>query len=33
MFLMPTVHNPLGIVAGLERRKAIVEVAREFDLM
>jgi DNA-binding transcriptional MocR family regulator len=33
VFLMPTVHNPLGIVAGLERRKAIVEVAREFDLI
>ena len=33
VFLMPTVHNPLGIVAGLERRLAIVEVAREFDLV
>jgi DNA-binding transcriptional MocR family regulator len=33
VFLMPTVHNPLGIVAGLERRLAIVEVAREFDLI
>jgi len=33
VFLMPTVHNPLGIVAGLERRKAIVEIAREFDLV
>jgi DNA-binding transcriptional MocR family regulator len=33
VFLMPTVHNPLGIVAGLERRKAIVEIAREFDLI
>ena len=33
VFLMPSVHNPLGIVAGLERRKAIVEVAREFDLV
>ena len=33
VFLMPTVHNPLGIVAGLERRKAIVEAAREFDLV
>jgi len=33
VFLMPTVHNPLGIVAGLARRKAIVEVAREFDLV
>jgi DNA-binding transcriptional MocR family regulator len=33
VFLMPTVHNPLGIVAGLERRLAILEVAREFDLV
>jgi DNA-binding transcriptional MocR family regulator len=33
VFLMPTVHNPLGIVAGLERRQAIVGVAREFDLI
>jgi DNA-binding transcriptional MocR family regulator len=33
VYLMPTVHNPLGIVAGLERRKAIVAVAREFDLL
>jgi DNA-binding transcriptional MocR family regulator len=33
VFLMPTVHNPLGIVAGLERRKAIVEIAREFNLI
>jgi DNA-binding transcriptional MocR family regulator len=33
VFLMPTVHNPLGIVAGLARRKAIVELAREFDLL
>jgi DNA-binding transcriptional MocR family regulator len=33
VFLMPTVHNPLGIVAGLERRKKLVEVAREFDLV
>ena len=33
VFLMPTVHNPLGIVAGLERRRAIVEVARAFELL
>jgi DNA-binding transcriptional MocR family regulator len=33
VFLMPTVHNPLGIVAGLERRVSIVEMAREFDLI
>jgi DNA-binding transcriptional MocR family regulator len=33
VFLMPTVHNPLGIVAGLERRKEIVEIAREFNLV
>jgi DNA-binding transcriptional MocR family regulator len=33
VFLMPTVHNPLGIVAGLARRKALVALAREFDLI
>jgi len=33
VFLMPTVHNPLGIVAGLERRKSLVAIAREFDLV
>jgi DNA-binding transcriptional MocR family regulator len=33
IYTMPTVHNPLGCVAGLERRRAIVEVAREFDLV
>jgi DNA-binding transcriptional MocR family regulator len=33
VFLMPTVHNPLGIVAGLDRRKVIVDVARRFDLV
>jgi DNA-binding transcriptional MocR family regulator len=33
VFLMPTVHNPLGIVAGLERREALVALAREFDLI
>lgn len=32
-FLMPTVHNPLGAVMGLERRKEIVEVARRHDLV
>jgi DNA-binding transcriptional MocR family regulator len=30
---MPTVHNPLSCVAGLERRQQMVEVAREFDLL
>jgi DNA-binding transcriptional MocR family regulator len=33
IFTMPTVHNPLGCVASLGRREAIVEVAREFDLL
>jgi DNA-binding transcriptional MocR family regulator len=33
IYTMPTVHNPLGCVAGVERRRAIVEVAREFDLL
>jgi DNA-binding transcriptional MocR family regulator len=33
IYTMPTVHNPLGCVAGLERRREIVEVAREFDLL
>ena len=33
VFLMPTVHNPLGIVAGIDRRNAIVDVAGEFDLV
>jgi len=33
VFLMPSLHNPLGIVAGLERRMEIVTVAREFDLL
>ena len=32
VFLMPSVHNPLGIVAGLARRMEIVAVAREFEL-
>ncbi len=33
VFLMPTVHNPLGIVAGLARREALIALAREFDLL
>jgi DNA-binding transcriptional MocR family regulator len=33
IYTMPTVHNPLGCVAGLARRNAIVEVARAFDLL
>ena len=33
VYTMPTVHNPLSCVASLERRLAIVEVAREFDLL
>ena len=31
VYLMPSMHNPTGAVAGLARRNAIVEVAREFD--
>lgn len=33
MYCIPTVHNPLGCVAGLARREALVAVAREFDLV
>jgi len=33
VYTMPTVHNPLSCVASLARREAIVEVAREFDLL
>ena len=32
MYLMPTVHNPLGCVMPLRRRQQIVQIAREFDL-
>ena len=32
VFVMPSVHNPLGYVASFERREAIVAVAREFGL-
>jgi DNA-binding transcriptional MocR family regulator len=33
VYTMPTVHNPLSCVASLERREAIVQVAREVDLL
>jgi DNA-binding transcriptional MocR family regulator len=33
VYTMPTVHNPLSCVASLHRREAIVEIAREFDLL
>jgi len=33
MYCIPTVHNPLGCVAGLARREELVAVAREFDLL
>jgi DNA-binding transcriptional MocR family regulator len=33
IFVMPTVHNPLGCVASLARREAIVAAAREFSLV
>lgn len=32
LFTMPTVQNPVGFVTPLARRRAIVEVAREFQL-
>jgi len=31
VYLMPSMHNPTGAVAGLARRNAMVEVAREFN--
>ena len=33
VFTMPTLHNPVGCVQSLERRMAVVEVAREFGLI
>ena len=33
LFATVTVHNPLGCTASLARRRALVEVAREFDLL
>jgi DNA-binding transcriptional MocR family regulator len=33
VFTMPTMHNPVGCVASLERRQTVVEVAREFGLV
>jgi DNA-binding transcriptional MocR family regulator len=33
VYTMPTVQNPLGCVASLERREEMVAVAREFDLL
>jgi DNA-binding transcriptional MocR family regulator len=33
VFTIPTLHNPVGCVASLERRKAVVEVAREYGLV
>lgn len=32
VYTMPTLHNPTTAVASLSRRRAIVEVARDFDL-
>jgi DNA-binding transcriptional MocR family regulator len=32
LFTMPTVQNPFGFVTPLERRREIVEIAREFEL-
>jgi DNA-binding transcriptional MocR family regulator len=33
VFTMPTLHNPVGCVASLQRRQAIVAVARQFNLL
>jgi len=33
IYTMPTVHNPLGCVAGVQRRLDMVAVARAFDLV
>jgi DNA-binding transcriptional MocR family regulator len=33
VFTMPTLHNPVGCVAGEARRREIVSVAREFELV
>jgi DNA-binding transcriptional MocR family regulator len=33
VYVMPTVHSPLGAVMSLERRVALVAVAREHDLV
>ena len=33
VYLMPTIHNPLCYIMPLQRRKEIVEVARQFDLV
>lgn len=33
IFCTVTVHNPLGCTASLERRRALVAIAREFDLL
>ncbi|MEO7028894.1 MAG: PLP-dependent aminotransferase family protein [Acidobacteriaceae bacterium] len=33
IYTMPTMHNPTGAVASLARRQAMLEVAREFDLV
>jgi DNA-binding transcriptional MocR family regulator len=33
MYVIPTVHNPLGCVASLARREALVGVARKWDLL
>jgi DNA-binding transcriptional MocR family regulator len=33
VYTMPSLHNPTGAVASLERREAMVAVAREFELV
>lgn len=32
LYTMPSVHNPLGMTTGLERRYEIVDIARRFDM-
>ncbi|MGA7155608.1 MAG: aminotransferase class I/II-fold pyridoxal phosphate-dependent enzyme [Acidobacteriaceae bacterium] len=33
VFMMPTLHNPVGCVQSMERRRAVVEVVREFEVV
>lgn len=33
IYLIPNFHNPMGITIPLERRKAIYEIARKYDLL
>ena len=33
LYLIPTFHNPTGITMSLEKRKAVYEIARKYDLV